>query len=174
MKPTIISLSGSAESGKTTAVNILYDLLKVKKKRCLKISYGDYVKDIATKHYGWNGVKDEAGRTLLQTIGNKFRAKNPNFWVHTVVRLVDVMGTDFDYILIDDCRFPNEAYCWSNNDYKITTIKVNRPNHENKLTEAQRNDISETAMKDFVFYYSFDVYDIFQLRDRMRGVIDDL
>lgn len=170
MKPTIISLSGKAEMGKTTSVNIIKKTLESKDKKCIKMSYGDYVKEIATKYYNWDGKKDLVGRTLLQTIGNSFRLKNPNFWVHTVIRLVDIIGKDYDYILIDDARFPNEIYCWQNNEYKVITINVNRPNFKNSLSEEQQNDQSEIAMNDFEFDYKFEVNNIEELTDSLERV----
>jgi hypothetical protein len=174
MKPIIISLSGKAEMGKTTSTNILQEMFEAKGKKCLKMSYGDYVKEIATKYYKWNGNKDLSGRALLQTIGNNFRFKNPNFWVHTVIRLVDILGNDYDYILIDDARFPNEVYCWQNNEYKVIAININRPNFKNSLSEEQRNDLSEMAMNDFYFDYKLEAENIEGLTNNLERISDML
>ena len=155
MKPKIISLSGSARNGKTTSCEMLEEMLAHRGKRCLRMSYGDYVKEIARKYYGWDGKKDEAGRTLLQQLGTeKVRNRYPAFWVEHIVRLVEyVLCDDFDYILIDDARFPDEVYKWDVNGYDIVTILVKRPGFDNGLTEEQKNHISETAMTGFEFDY---------------------
>ena len=128
------------------------------------------MKYLAEKYYGWNGIKDEAGRTLLQNIGAKYRAENPNFWVNTVIRLIDVMGIDFDYILIDDARFPNEVYSWKQCKYDIKTIHVDRPSFSSNLTEEQKADISETAMDGFKFDYEVRAYDLFQLKRKLTDI----
>ena len=171
MKPTIISLSGYAQHGKSTSCQILSEILTAKHKKCLRISYGDYVKEIATKYYGWDGNKDEKGRALLQWLGtDKIRAINPTFWVDTVIRLVDVIGDDYDYVLIDDARFPDEVEAWGGDGIK--TVHVCRPNFESNLTEEQKNHASETAMDGFRFDFGIQAYDLFQLRDRIKELAD--
>lgn len=175
MKPKIITFSGKAQAGKTTSRAILNEYLTNKGKKCLNISYGDYVKTIARDYYGWNGEKDEAGRTLLQELGtDKIRKKNPDFWVYTVIRLVDAIGSDFDYILIDDARFPNEVYCWLTYKYDITTINIVRTNYKSTLTRKQQNHLSETAMNNFEFAYIVKASDIPKLTLKLTKIGEKL
>lgn len=171
MKPTIITLSGKAQHGKTTSCDILEVMLQPA--RVMRISYGDYVKEIATKHFGWDGKKDEAGRDLLQWLGtDNVRAKNPTFWVNTVVRLVDVIGDEFDYVLIDDARFPDEIDSWKG--YAVYAIRVNRPGFENNLTTEQRAHISETALDNASFAYRIDANNIEELMLAMKEIAEGL
>ena len=77
------------------------------------------------------------------------RAKHPTFWIDTVKRLADVIEPDFDYLIIDDCRFPDEIEEWNN--WVKLTVRVERPGHENALSPSQRVHTSETALDDYPF-----------------------
>ena len=173
MAPTIIALSGKAQHGKTTSCDILEVMLQPA--RVMRISYGDYVKEIATKHFGWDGNKDEVGRNLLQWLGTEnVRAKNSTFWVDTVIRLVDVIGDEFDYVLIDDSRFPDELDLWGKGGYKVIAIRVERPGFENNLTEEQRNHASETSLDDAYFTYKINATNINELMVELGKISGEL
>ena len=137
--------------------------------KVLCIHYADYLKFIANHYLGWDGNKDEKGRTLLQFIGvDKVRAIYPNFWVDTVIRFVKVFEDDYDYILIGDCRFENEIMRWKEEDYKVVSVHVERIFYENGLTEEQKNHSSETALDDFDFDSNLIASSLFELENEIR------
>lgn len=158
----IILISGKAEAGKTTTAQYLKDIVNYAENgECdaAIVPYGQYVKDTAKMLFGWDGVKDEAGRQLLQTWGTDIvRHNDHNFWVDTVQRLAFVCRDMYDYFIIDDARFPNEIDSWKNRVFnlpwdEVITIRVERPGWENSLTEEQRQHPSETSLDD----YNFDI-----------------
>jgi len=164
MKPTIISLSGKARHGKDSTVKIIQDKLESQNKKCLHMAYGNLVKYICKEYFNWNGQKDEKGRTILQQIGtNKIRSKEPNFWVDFIINLLNVIGEDYDYILISDCRFLNEIQRYMEEGYYIITIYVERLNFDNGLTEEQKNHPSETALNDYEFDYYLEAKNLNEL-----------
>lgn len=165
----IILISGKAEAGKTTTAKFLKKKLGEQGKISAIVPYGQYVKDTTKMLFDWDGNKDEKGRALLQWWGTDVvRKKHPDFWIDTVMRLAKVINdVGFDFLIIDDCRFPNEienwkrdifgvrrhscgwrAYCWD-----VMTVRIERPGHENALTEKQRQHPSECALDG----YNFDV-----------------
>lgn len=147
MQPIIINITGKAEHGKTTTRNMLYDELTLQGKRCLKVSYGSLVKYIATTYFGWNGEKDEAGRTLLQWLGtDKIRKVFPTFWVNHIIDIVTVFEEDYDFVLVDDCRFDDEVTTWTSTGYNTLVVRVNRLGYESNLTEEQKKHPSEAAI----------------------------
>lgn len=149
----IILISGKAESGKDTTAKLLQQKLKGKS---LIIHYSDYLKFICQTYFGWNGIKDEYGRNLLQSFGTeKVRKRNPNFWVDAVCRLIDILRDDFDYFIIPDTRFPNEIDLpiWFFGRGRVITIRVERLNYTNTLTRKQQNHPSETALDNYLFDY---------------------
>lgn len=154
MKPTIITVSGKARHGKDSFAKILQQQLNMLGKKSLIINYADYLKFICQKYYGWNGEKDEVGRTILQKTGTeKIRSQIPNFWVDAVINFIKAIEDDFDFIIIPDCRFPNEITRWIDEEYNIFPVHVTRTNFENNLTEEQRNHLSEIALDNFKFDY---------------------
>jgi hypothetical protein len=111
----------------------------------------------------------------LQELGTeKIRAKNPDFWVYTVIRLVDAIGDDFDYILIDDARFPNEVYRWQQYDYNTVTIRLNRLDYKSTLTAKQKKHESEIAMDNFEFDRIITASDISELINKIRRICDGM
>lgn len=151
-KPTIVTISGQAQHGKDTVAAQLIAKGKKDGLKVVRVAYADYLKFIARTFLGWDGQKDEAGRTILQHLGTeKVRARYPNFWVETVEQLVRVVFDDYDFIVIPDCRFPNEINHWLDCNYRVKTLHVTRPNFDNGLTAEQRNHPSEIALNGFEF-----------------------
>ena len=161
----IILISGKAEAGKTTAANIIKCYLCGIGKRAAIVPYGQYVKDTAKMIFGWNGQKDENGRQLLQWWGTDVvRKKSENFWVNTVMRLAAVLDGEIDYLIIDDCRFPNEVELWKD-EYGYLTLRIERPGHENALNDEQRKHPSETALDDYEFDVTISATDFKELKE---------
>lgn len=91
-----IGFTGLAGSGKTYAAT----WFRFRTGKGSVWSFAAEIKAIA-KSMGWDGVKDDRGRKLLQDIGSAGRAYDPWTWVQK-------MPTD-QPIIIDDVRFLNEA-----------------------------------------------------------------
>ena len=88
---TVLLFAGSARHGKTTACEIVKAKLEAHKRRVLIINYADYLKFIAKEYFGWDGKKDEKGRTLLQWLGTDFvRNRYPTFWVDIICNFIKV------------------------------------------------------------------------------------
>lgn len=140
----VINISGKAMHGKDTTAQYLKEYLESHNKKVVIIHFADYLKFICRTYLGWNGEKDEAGRTLLQQIGTeKVRKQNPYFWVEQVRRLLDIFRDDWDYAIIPDTRFPDELFdvC-----YDALHIRVKRLGFESPLTKEQQNHPSECAL----------------------------
>ena len=152
----LILISGKGEAGKTLTANIIKEKLENKGKRVTLLPFAAYLKFICKEHFGWNGNKDLEGRRILQYVGTDVvRKRNPNFWVKTVADFIETFGEDFDFIISDDVRFVNELEYFR--DVLVTenlSVRIERLNHENLLTEEQRKHPSETALDD----YPFDIY----------------
>lgn len=151
----VIAISGKARHGKDTIAEIFKNELEARGKRVLIIHYGDLLKFLTKEIYGWDGAKDEKGRSLLQKVGTDIvRKKKPNFWVSFVLDVIELFKSEFDYILIPDARFENEIelpyhILSCKTDCKFTHIRIIRPNFDNGLTEEQKNHPSETVLDDF-------------------------
>lgn len=145
--PKFICISGKAQHGKDTSAGILEQELIHAGKRVLVTHYGDLLKYICKTWFGWNGKKDNSGRTLLQRVGTDVvRMKRPNFWVNFILDVVGMFEDDWDYIIIPDTRFPNELNCIKEHGYPLTHIRVVRSNFESPLSAEQQSHISEIAL----------------------------
>lgn len=179
MAINIILFSGKARHGKDSAAGILMEEFDKENLKSLKIGYGDLVKFIATKYMGWDGNKDEAGRHILQQVGtNKVRNIYPDFWVDFVIKLTNSLFSDYDNIIITDCRFPNEIEAWyfpqDNVELRVFPVRVIRENFESELTEEQKNHPSETALDEMKFEYTITAKDMNELTEKVLKLKDDI
>lgn len=154
----IFLISGYAQSGKDSAADILQLLLtKESNKKVLILHYADYLKFIASTYMGWDGEKDEKGRTLLQTLGTdkvRIALHQPLFWAEKVCDIIEILYDDFDYFIVPDCRYQNEIhYPMAIFPNKITTIRIGREFYDNNLTIEQKNHISETELSNYPHDY---------------------
>jgi hypothetical protein len=152
----LILVSGKAQHGKDSSAEILYDLLPGNK---TILHFGDHAKEVAKKYYGWSGKKDEEGRKKLQYVGTELiRKRNNDYWANMIFNLIDVIGEDFDYILIADTRFHNEIdIARLRYSDKVETLRVNRVHFESELSPLQKQHISETELDDYIFDYTISV-----------------
>ena len=147
-KPTFILISGKARHGKDTTANMLYDEFKKNGKKTLIIHYADLLKYICKQYFGWDGNKDEKGRTILQEIGTDNIRKNyPDFWVKFVADFVMCFPNRWDYVIVPDTRFPNEASHIVDRGFNAFLLRVNRGGgFVSPLSEEQQKHTSETAL----------------------------
>lgn len=145
----VITISGKAQHGKDTTAGILKRELEADGYKVLIIHYADLLKYICHSFFGWNGQKDEAGRHILQYVGTDIiRAKRPNYWVDFVIGILELFPDEWDYVLIPDCRFPNEVDCLKKAGFDSIHMRVVRHHFTSPLTEEQQNHPSETALDD--------------------------
>ena len=147
----IICISGKARAGKDTVARLLKEFLEARQKSVKIVHYGDLVKYVCTNFCGWNGSKEGAGRTMLQTVGTDIVRKNdPNYWIKFIHTGLNISWhfQKLDYLIIADCRFPNEIDYWLEQGFDVIYLHVERP-QINDLTKSQRNHSSETALDDY-------------------------
>lgn len=172
-KAIVIAIGGSARNGKDTSSVFIKKCLEDYGKKVLILHYADYLKFICIQYFGWNGEKDESGRTLLQQVGTeKIRSKDPDFWVNIIEELMNVLQDDFDYFIIPDVRFPNEIEFLKEFNWQVKSLKVSRPGFDNGLTEEQKNHKSETALNDYAFDFLIEAKDIKELNENCKEVVD--
>lgn len=174
--PTVICISGKAQHGKDTLALFLKSAFEHGEKRVRIIHYGDLVKYICRELFDWNGEKDTSGRTLLQNVGTGMvRNREPDYWVNFVIDMLVFFGGNWDYVLIPDCRFPNEIDRIEDAGYKRIHINVFRPNFDNGLTEEQKMHQSETALDDHPADYEvLNCYGFRHLQESAEAIVEEL
>lgn len=149
-----LCISAKAQHGKDTSGEIIRNELFKRGFKSRIIHYADLLKFICKTYFDWDGNKDEKGRTLLQYVGTDVvRKQEPDYWVNFVMSLVDLFPDKWDFVIIPDCRFPNEIFTLKGSPYPTYHISVYRPDFDNGLTEEQKNHPSETALDGYVADY---------------------
>ena len=147
----VICISAKAQHGKDTSALILKELYEAKGKKVLITHFADLLKYICKQYFNWDGNKNEKGRTLLQYIGTDVvGTKNPAFWAEFVVSILKLFEHDWDYVIIPDCRYPIEITTVGAS-FETHLLRIERPNFDNGLTEAQKNHPSEVDMDNYAF-----------------------
>jgi len=150
----IFLISGKAQHGKDSTANFLKEKLDGK---TLILHNADMLKMIAEKYMGWDGVKDDNARTLLQWLGTdrvRIELNKPLFWVEKVCDSIEIVEDKYDYFCVPDCRFVNEIHLPKARFPGLaTSINIIRNNFDNGLTEKQKNHPSETSLDNFNFDY---------------------
>ena len=79
----------------------------------------------------------------------------------------------WDYVLIPDCRFPNEIQYLRDKGHDVTHIRVVRedPNWTSPLTEEQQKHPSETALDNYKYdRLIYNNWDLETLRKHVYGM----
>ena len=166
-----ICIGGKAQNGKDTASGMLKSALESKGYKVLITHYADLLKFICRNYFGWNGEKDDYGRTLLQRVGTEaIRSQRPDFWVDFVIDVVSLFPNEWDFVIIPDTRFPNEINRLKECGYDPDFVKIYRVDFVSPLSTEQQRHPSETALDhvkpDFVI--------INRTLEGMKQYIDDL
>lgn len=146
----VIMLTGKARNGKDTTADIIQEYLQSQGKKVVRKAYGDYVKEICKTYANWDGNKDEHGRHILQQVGTDIVREKlglSDLWVdHVVNELLIAQEFGYDYAIITDVRFKNEAYIPKIMFDDTVTIRVERIGFKSNLTEEQLQHKSETEL----------------------------
>lgn len=145
----VILISGKAQNGKDTTAGFMQAQFKEHGDRVLITHYADLLKYICTNYFGWDGVKDDNGRRMLQYVGTDvIRKQNPSLWVDFVALMLKYFHENWDYVIIPDCRFPNEVSTMIENGFDTVHVRVVRDGFKSPLTDEQQKHPSETALDD--------------------------
>lgn len=153
----IILFAGKARHGKDASASIFKYYMESRGKACQIIGYGHGLKFACEKYFGWGGVKDSHGRTVLQKKGEEARENNPDTWVNIAIELIKAFWMKYDYVLIPDFRYPNEHYRLIEEQFNVFSVWIHRKNFKSELTEEQKQHHSETSLLDFPFNFVISV-----------------
>ena len=143
--PKIFVLSGKAQSGK----NLIADFIEqfYKDKKCIQLSYAYYLKQYVRKISDWDGKEETKPRDLLQSLGIDLIKKiDSDLLIRRVMEDIKIYSYFFDVIIITDARLVEEVEV-PKKLFDCVTIRLSR--NDNKLTDSQKNHITETNLYDY-------------------------
>jgi hypothetical protein len=144
----VIGISGKARHGKDSVVDIARAILDGEG---VRIAFADGVREEATNLHGWNGEKDEAGRSLLQRIGSVRREEDVDYWVRRAWAKISSVPAG-SIVFIPDVRYENEAEAIRRAGgilWRVLRINPDFSDLDNGLTLTQKLHASETALDDY-------------------------
>lgn len=155
-----IAFSGKICSGKSTAANIVQDILGCEAS-VAKLSVASRVKELAIDLFGM----EQKDRKLLQVLGQKMKEIDPDVWTRALIKQINNCGDK--HIVIDDLRFPNELSALRENGFIIIRLEIQPELQLERIKETYPNtweshvsrldNISETALDTAEPYnYKFD------------------
>lgn len=171
----VICISGKARHGKDTVANMMKESIEQAGEKVLIIHYADLLKFICTTYYGWDGVKNDYGRQLLQDVGTGIaRKRNQDYWVNTVSDFLTLFQDEWNWAIIPDTRFPNEV-SMVYEKFGGTHVRVERGKYDGGLTDEQLNHPSETMLDDyFPDYYIKNHGSLEQLRETVNTCLKEI
>lgn len=102
--PTIIGTMGATGSGKSTLAR---EFISQHAKNGLVIAFADILKDKAVEEGGWNGIKDDAGRALIQDFSELYKKQHGDD-IFTRLAFEKAINHDGDFVILEDVRFTIE------------------------------------------------------------------
>ena len=167
--------SGEAGHGKDASAAITKEFLEAKGYSVLITHYADLLKFICTNFFGWNGEKDEAGRTLLQYIGTDcVREQDPDYWVDFIANFIRMFPDRYDFVIIPDTRFPNEITRICDAGFPVTHVRIIRLDFNNLLTDEQKRHLSETALRNVEPDYVVHNTTLLALKEQLEALCDTI
>lgn len=146
-KPQIYVISGKAGSGKDKAASIIKDIYSNKK--CITVSYAYYLKDYL-KRMGLYTSDDVKPRKLMQDYGLYLKEKmGANFLIKRTLEDIKIFEEYYDVIIITDARLKGEITEVLKLYPNAITIRIIRPNFDNKLSDIEKNDITECDLDNY-------------------------
>ncbi len=148
-EPKIFIISGKARSGKNEISKIIEK--SYSNKKSITISFGYYIKDYAKRISDWDGSEDTKPRELLQHLGIELvRNKiDKRLFINRILQDIEIFSYFYDIIIISDARLLDEITILKEKYPDSVTIRVVRDNYDNKLTEEQKNHLTETDLDAF-------------------------
>lgn len=156
----VITLSGSAGSGKDTYAKYMREILQKSGYRVIIVHEADMLKHICKDHFNWDGEKDLYGRYLLQHIGTDlFRKHFPAFWADLTAKILFTYSVEdlYDVAIVPDVRYENELGRLQFYDFnKIDSVRVMGSDKagDRMLSEEEKNHSSENEWKEINFKYN--------------------
>jgi len=162
----LIVLSGESGSGKDT----LAEQVLSYKSNFQLYAFANPLKDMAIE-VGWNGIKDERGRTFLQSLGDVIRSYNSSYFIDKAKQVWQIAKNNNLSLIITDCRKIDEA------DWTIQQggllIRIERPHNPSGLKGEQKKHNTERELDNYKFPFKI-INDgtIEELVDKFYSIIE--
>ncbi len=161
----IFVIGGRAKSGKNTFGEMLREELKDYGYRPCVMHITEPLYSYARTYFDWNGNEDEKPREFLQKMGIEIirdKLGKKEFLLNRLYEDIEILSNFFDAFIITDARMINEFESIKQKYEDVITIKLERKDYDNQLTEEEAEHITEKEVD------AYDDYD-YVIQNRSLG-----
>ncbi len=142
----IFIIGGQAKCGKNTFGEYLREELKEYGYKPCVMHITEPLYSYARNYFDWNGNAQDKPREFLQKMGIEIireKLGKKDFLLNRLYEDIDILKNFFDTFIITDARFINEFTSIQEKYEDVITIKINRKNYDNQLSEEESKHITE-------------------------------
>lgn len=150
-KINLILISGRARNGKGLVSSIIKEELEKRGNKVCEIQVMRTLKGYLKDYFGWDGSEETKPRELLQQLGIELiKNKIDNrLFINRILEDIEIFSYFYDIIVISDVRLVDEIESLKQNHPNSISIRVNRNNYDNKLTDSQKNHLTEIGLDEY-------------------------
>lgn len=171
----IFVIAGKARTGKNTLGNYLRDELKEYGYKPCVMHLTEPLYCYARNYFDWSENTGEKPREFLQKMGIeiiKEKLHKNYFLIDRTCEDIEILSNFFDVFIITDARLIMELEELKKRFDDVVTIKLERDNYDDLLTDEERSHITETEIDDYRnFNYIIKNTGIDELRKEASNII---
>ena len=152
----IFVIGGKAKCGKNTFGEYLREELKDYGYKPCVMHLTEPLYSYAKNYFDWNGDEHNKPREFLQKMGIEIirdKLGKKDFLLRRLYEDIEILENFFDCFIITDARLVNEFESIKKRYGDVVTIKLERHNYNDELTEEEAKHITE---KEITNYNDFD------------------
>jgi len=151
----IFVIGGKAKSGKNTFGEYLREELKDYGYKPCVMHITEPLYSYARTYFEWNDREESKPREFLQKMGIEIirdKLGKKDFLLNRLYEDIEILSNFFDTFIITDARMVHEFEDISKKYEDVVTIKLERKNYNNELTEEESNHITEKEVDEYKNY----------------------
>ena len=148
----IFIIGGKAGCGKTTFGEYLREELKNYGYKPCVMNLTEPLYSYAKNYFSWNENCNEKPREFLQKVGyDIIREKmgKKTFLLDRLFEDIEILSNFFDVFIITDARLKEEFETIKDKYDDVVSIKLERDNYDNELSEEEKNHATEQDLNDY-------------------------
>ena len=148
----IFVIGGKAKSGKTTFGNYLREYLKDYGYKPCVMHITEPLYAFAKNYFQWDGNENSKPREFLQKMGIEIiqqKLGKKDFLLNRLEEDIEILREFFDTFIITDARLIREFEELKKKYPEVVTIKLERKNYNDLLTEEERSHVTETELDQY-------------------------
>lgn len=168
-------IGGKAKSGKNTCGEYLREELKNYGYKPCVMQITEPLYSYARNYFDWDMYQDEKPREFLQKMGIeiiKEKLHKEYFLLDRLCEDIEILSNFFDTFIITDARLEMEFVELKKRFSDVVTIKLERNNYDDGLTEEERGHVTETEIAKYQgFDYEFKNEGLEKLQEKVRELV---